>query len=120
MSPTRPRLQPTRRYPRLTLRVEVKLTLADGRELKRVATTLGAGGLFVANDSQFARGTPLRVCFRLPGESTFLRLAARVAWCSETATSEGSCGLGLEFADPEARSQLAAILEDWAKRRETA
>jgi len=114
VSPTRPRPRPQRRYPRLTLRVEVTLE-ADGGERKAVATTLGAGGLYVAGELPLAKGAPLVARFRLPGERGEVRLAARVAWRSRPGCEPG---VGLEFSDPDARAHLAAELEAWALQRE--
>lgn len=127
MSPTRVRPRPQRRYPRLTLRVEVELETAAGRT-RAVATTLGAGGLFVADDAPWFPGTPVTVRFRLPGDTGDadaesggddgeLRLDARVAWSHEAGES-ASPGMGLEFVDADARADLARRLERWAVDRE--
>lgn len=117
MSPQRLRPpRPRRRYPRLTLRVEVELESASGRE-RALATTLGAGGLFVSLDTPWFPGTPAQVRFRLPGSDEWLRFDARVAWSHEPGES-ASPGMGLEFLDPDARAALARRLERWATARE--
>jgi len=121
VSAARVRPRPQRRYPRLTLRVEVELETAAG-SVQAVATTLGAGGLFVALDEPWFPGTPVAVRFRLPGDAgpdTWLHLDARVAW-SHAPGESASPGMGLEFIDPDARADLAARLERWAAARETA
>jgi len=105
-----------RRYPRLTVRVELTLEIA-GREIETLATTLGAGGLFVAGDFELEPGTPLIARFQLPGEPAVLRMAGRVAW---RARDGGDPGLGLEFVDPDARAMLASELESWASARDDA
>ena len=110
--------KPTRRYPRLTLRVEVMIEAPGYRE-SATATTLGAGGLFVATAAPIPRRTPLVVRFRLPGEDSELRFDAHVAWCKD-AGSDGTSGMGLSFDDPDSRAVLAAMLERWAERREAA
>jgi uncharacterized protein (TIGR02266 family) len=112
----RPSAKPTRRYPRLTLRVEVVIEAPGYRE-SATATTLGAGGLFVANAAPIPRRTPLVVRFRLPGEHSELRFDAHVAWCKEPG-SQGTPGMGLSFDDPDSRAVLAALLDRWAERRE--
>jgi uncharacterized protein (TIGR02266 family) len=111
----RPSAKPIRRYPRLTLRVEVVIEAPGYRE-SATATTLGAGGLFVATPTSLRRGTPLVVRFRLPGEDSELRFDAHVAWCKPV--SDGAPGMGLSFDDPDSRAVLAALLERWAERRE--
>jgi uncharacterized protein (TIGR02266 family) len=110
--------KPNRRYPRLTLRVDVELEAPGYREAA-TATTLGAGGLFVATQAPLRRHTPLVVRFCLPGEDSELRLDAHVAWAKDPG-SDGAPGMGLAFDDPESRAALAALLERWAERREAA
>jgi len=104
-----------RRYPRLTLRVDVVIE-ARGASVAATATTLGAGGLFVATTAPLELHAPLVVRFRLPGDDTELRFHAYVAWSRAPAT--GSVGIGIAFDDAGARSDLAARLERWAELRE--
>lgn len=119
MTPTRsPRSRLQRRYPRLTLRVDVRIESPSG-VFAAIATTLGAGGLFVATTSPLAPRTPLVVSFRLPGETIPMHLDAQVAWSAPANGSARTPGMGLEFVDGDARSALAARLEEWAKSRET-
>ena len=106
-----------RRYPRLTLRVEVVLDAASGR-VAATATTLGAGGLFVATLAPLDVHAPLVVRFHLPGDDTELCLRAHVAWIRPT--ESGSAGMGVAFDDANARTDLAARLERWAELREAA
>ena len=112
----RPSAKLARRYPRLTLRVAVEIESLGGRE-SATATTLGAGGLFVATLKPMQRRTPVVVRFCLPGEDSQLRFDAHVAWCKEPG-SDGTPGMGLSFDDPDSRAVLAALLEQWAERRE--
>lgn len=119
MSPTRgPRSRLQRRYPRLTLRVDVRIETPTG-VFAAIATTLGAGGLFVATTSPLAPRTPIVVSFRLPGETIPMHLDAQVAWSAPANGSVRTPGMGLEFVDGDARAALAARLEEWAKSRET-
>ena len=113
MSRASARLRPERRYRRLTLRIDVELETADGRATAAVATTLAAGGLFVATDTPLALGTRLRVRFELPGDDTPLGLDARVVWTERPGPDARTPGMGLEFVDAGARSSLAARLEAW-------
>lgn len=112
----RPRTQ--RRFPRLTVRVDVRLETPQG-PLEATATTLGAGGLFVATTASLAPHTPLQVRFRLPGEEEVLHFDARVVWCAAAEAGAPSAGMGLEFEGDEARTDHAARLEAWATRRES-
>ena len=104
-----------RRYPRLTLRVEVVIETATER-VTRTATTLGAGGLFVATPDPLDTHTPVFVRFHLPGDDAELAFHAHVAW--RRPMSSGASGMGLAFEDPDARADLAARLESWAELRE--
>ena len=106
-----------RRYPRLTLRVDVVIEAASER-MQAVATTLGAGGLFVATRAPLPPRTPLIVWFRLPGDTAELRFQCHVAW-SKTADGAVTPGVGLEFDDPDARAEFAVLLERWVERRES-
>jgi Tfp pilus assembly protein PilZ len=109
--------RPRRRYPRLTLRVEVVLETAAGHSVA-TATTLGAGGLFVATRTPLEVHAPLGVRFHLPGDDTELCLRAHVAWSRPAGSA--SAGLGVSFDDADARADLAARLERWAELREAA
>ena len=118
MSPSRAaRARMQRRYPRLTIRVDVVVETLSG-PVEAVATTLGAGGLFVASDAPLPPRTPLVVRFRLPGEEESLSFDARVAWSAPPGDGLTTPGMGLEFDDLDARAEHAARLERWAARRE--
>lgn len=110
------RPHPKRRYSRLTLRVDVDLETSGGRT-RAVATTLGAGGLFVAVEAPWFPGTPVVVRFALPDSEERLLLRACVAW-SHGPGEGASPGMGLEFVDGAARADLARRLERWAAARE--
>lgn len=112
-----PRARMKRRFPRLTLRVEIEIESLEGCE-NAIATTLGAGGLFIATERPLPAHTPVVVRFRLPGEQERLGFEAHVAWCSAPGPDVASPGMGLEFDDAEARSLHAARLERWAARND--
>ena len=97
--------RPQRRYRRLTVRVLVEYS-SDAGPQTDLATTLGAGGLFVATDAPLGRGTRLHLAFRLPGTATLWKLDGRVVWSSES-------GMGVEFLDRPACARLARALEEW-------
>lgn len=104
------RSRPERRYRRLTLRIEIELETPSGRR-RALATTLGAGGLFVATDTPLDDGERLRVHFRLPDDPDPLCLTARVVWREPPGEDVPTPGMGLEFTDAGARSALAVRLE---------
>jgi len=115
---------PRRRYRRLTLRIEVSYLAEErGEVTSGVATTLGAGGLFVPTEQPLPPGEPLRVRFRLPRGGPELELAARVVWANDAATPgvpPSGRGMGIAFRDPAAQRRLAVALADAADERVTA
>lgn len=104
--------RPIRRHRRCTVRVAVEM-YGDFGSRRALATTLGAGGLFVATAEPLAAGATLAVCFRLPGEAIPRRLAARVAWALSAAQagSGRSPGMGLAFTDAAEVAALAHALD---------
>lgn len=75
-----------------------------------MATTLGAGGLFVQTDRPLPRGTRVSVRFRLVDGGEELVLAARVVFAQEPRHG-ASAGMGLELTDSVAVARLAHALE---------
>jgi uncharacterized protein (TIGR02266 family) len=79
-----------------------------------MATTLGAGGLFIATDEPLDEGETLTVRFRLAGGAPCHEIRARVAWTNHPQGSRpGARGMGIEFTDPKASARLAVELESW-------
>jgi Tfp pilus assembly protein PilZ len=95
----------------MTLRVELEYE-AEGTTRRALATTLGAGGLFVATEEPLEVGTTLLTRFRLAPGSTLHEIAGRVVW-NHTKDDRPSqtCGMGVSFADPANGAVLAAELE---------
>jgi len=123
MSASSPQTRPHRRYRRLTLRLDVSyLAEESGEVASAVATTLGAGGLFIPTEQPLRPGEPLRVRFRLPGGGPDFELAARVVWANHASTPgvpPSGRGMGIAFRDPAAQRRLVAALGDAAARSET-
>lgn len=95
----------------MTLRIEVEYE-AEHETRRAVATTLGAGGLFVATDEPLDEGTSVITRFRLAEGSTLHEIAGRVVWCQRKEDQpERTCGMGIAFADPANGAVLAAELE---------
>lgn len=104
----------------MTLRVELEYD-AEGATHRAVATTLGAGGLFVATDEPLEVGTLLVTRFRVAEGSILHAIAGRVVWthCKEDRPAR-TCGMGVAFADPASGAVLAAELEAIDARRRLA
>lgn len=109
---------PRRRYRRMTVRIHAVFEYA-GAQREAMATTLGAGGLFVATDDPPPCASALRVRFRVPGGDRDYALAARVIWTHRPGDpgSQGH-GMGLAFTNPADVASLAAELERVAARKD--
>lgn len=106
---------PRRKHRRLTLRIDVEVCVGDDR-VNALATTLGAGGLFIATDSPLAPSTPLRVRFRLPGSRQLHDIEAKVVWANDAATAGvplSARGMGVAFTDRDGQAALARALAAW-------
>jgi uncharacterized protein (TIGR02266 family) len=102
----------SRRYRRRTVRVSVEYDGADGPQ-RAVATTLGAGGMFVATEKPLPEQTPLELRFRLEAGGMLHEIEGRVVWANRPGDDRAhSLGMGIEFGNPAARSLLARDLEN--------
>jgi uncharacterized protein (TIGR02266 family) len=103
--------RPTRRYRRRTVRVMVEY-LSDAGLCTDPATTLGAGGLFIETEAPLAEGSALKIRFQLPGSDQSHEIEGRVVWRRRPADVGGhASGMGIEFTDRTASTQLARELE---------
>ena len=109
MSGVRPRAQ--RRYRRRTVRVAVDYHSYMG-STRATATTLGAGGMFIATSEALPRGTRIDVCFSLPDSPDHVyEIPAAVVWSNTLDEGEElALGMGIAFEDPSACATLAAAL----------
>lgn len=95
----------------MTLRIEVAYE-AEGVTRSAVATTLGAGGLFIATEDPLEVGVTLNARFRLAEGSTLHEIAGRVVWNHRKEDRPAQTpGMGVAFADPANGAVLAAELE---------
>lgn len=102
-----------RRFRRLTVRIDVSyLALRGGQVASSIATTLGAGGLFIHTDNPLPRGEALRVRFKLPGTDREHELTAQVVWANGTdaPVPPSGRGMGIAFRDAKAQQRLARDL----------
>lgn len=101
-----------RRHRRRTLRVMVEYSSVEGDRCEP-ATTLGAGGVFIATPEPLLESTELVLRFRLPGSDTLHEILGRVAWSRRTGEHpEHGPGMGIEFIDRDATRRLARELEE--------
>jgi len=101
----------SRRHRRRTVRVQVEYVTAFGRR-SGTATTLGAGGLFVATDEPLDPDSRIALRFRLPGGARLHTLQGRVVWANpRTERETRNAGMGIEFTEPAACVNLARELE---------
>ena len=88
-----PRTETIRRYRRRTVRVAVEYAGTFGRA-RAIATTLGAGGMFIASKDPLPAGTRFTVRFSLPGTHSVHEIPAHVVWSNTSADANGS-GVGM-------------------------
>ncbi len=103
-----------RRYPRMTVRIEVRYQA--GTEIRSdVATTLGAGGVFIATEDPIAMGKSLKLDFRLREGGVGHLIEGRVSWSCRQPVRGGQAGFGVQFTNAPAIAALAKELEDLAR-----
>jgi uncharacterized protein (TIGR02266 family) len=102
----------TRRYRRRTMRVTVEY-LTDAGPCRELATTLGAGGLFIDTEVPSLEASTLKLRFQLPGSEIQHDIEGRVVWTRRATHGNASAaGMGVEFTDRRARAKLAKELRD--------
>jgi type IV pilus assembly protein PilZ len=80
---------------------------------KGLATTLGAGGLFIRTDEPLDAGTRISLRFCLPSSNAPHALEGRVVWANRPRDARPcACGMGIAFADPDHVARLARELDD--------
>jgi uncharacterized protein (TIGR02266 family) len=105
-------IEDTRRFRRRTVRILVDYTTDQGVHCD-YATTLGAGGLFLESELPLARGSGVKMRFRLPGGEQLHEIEGRVAWLrGEAGDGTRAPGMGIQFTDSVAAARLARDLED--------
>lgn len=90
---------------RLSIPIDVRLVLADGKRITGHSRDISTSGLFVLTDATLTVGDELRVELLLPGEEAFTeeehRSRGRVA-------RQADGGYGIELLEPDA-ALLAAL-----------
>lgn len=104
-------MQSKRRYRRRTIRIVVDYLSNDGPH-REIATTLGAGGLFIETDTPPREGSVLKLRFCVTEGAPEHSIEGRVVWSRSVYDDHvGSPGMGIEFTDRRAINKLAAEIE---------
>ncbi len=104
-------MQSKRRYRRRTIRIVVDYVSNAGPR-REIATTLGAGGLFIETDTPPREGTVLKLRFQITEDGMEHQMEGRVVWSRGLHSDHvGSPGMGIEFTDRRAINNLATELE---------
>lgn len=104
-------LRTRRRYRRITLSLDVEYRSEVGAR-KAIATTLGAGGLFIRTEHPLLEGAEIEIGFELPGGTSQHQVRGRVVWSQPPAREAGvTPGMGIAFTDKLAISKLARELD---------
>ena len=104
----------TRRFRRQTVRILVDYQTPEG-VCCDYATTLGAGGLFIATEEPLRPGTVIKTRFRLAGGGSLHEIEGHVVWTlGEDSQRQHTPGMAIQFDDRVATAQLARELGDFA------
>jgi Tfp pilus assembly protein PilZ len=115
---------PTRRHPRVALRVPVDVTTIDPetdrrtgrpcfRECRELSANLSSGGMFIPTLDPPHPGRRLLVRIHAGDGGAPIEALARVAWQKRGTSSAPEAGVGIEFVGPtpSARAAIERILE---------
>ncbi|HZS05632.1 MAG TPA: PilZ domain-containing protein [Blastocatellia bacterium] len=102
-------MEPTRRFPRLTLQTELWLRQQDGEFIRTndKLTVLSEGGCFIETSLRYPVGSTLHLRFKLP------RATAPITCVVVVRNTGGGTGLGVEFTwiSPEDRHQIKSFVD---------
>ena len=103
----------TRRFRRQTVRILVDYHAPDGIRCD-YATTLGAGGLFIATEEPLEIGATIKLRFRLAGGEALHEIEGNVVWIrAEAGEQMHTPGMAVQFTDPIEIARLARELGDF-------
>ena len=108
--------RPVRRFRRRTVRIEVAYQSAEEGPVRELATTLGAGGLFIESEQPLGRNSRIKLAFVLPGRDRQHEIEGCVVWVTHPAKpgeATRTAGMGIQFKNRVAEALLARELEDW-------
>jgi uncharacterized protein (TIGR02266 family) len=110
---------PTRRHPRIALRVPVEVSTIDPetdprtgrpyfRECRELCGNLSSGGMFIASSDPPGPGRRLLLRIHAPDGAPPIEALARVAWRKpEAPVGEEQPGVGVEFLRPSEATRAA-------------
>ncbi len=113
---SRQQKRPVRRFRRRTVRIEVGYQSAEDGPVRELATTLGAGGLFIESEQPLDRNSRIKLAFALPGRNRQHEIEGRVVWVThpaEPGEAPRTPVMGIQFQDRVAEAILALELDDW-------
>ena len=103
----------SRRYRRQTVRIRVDYQGPEAAGCDH-ATTLGAGGLFIATEEPLPVGTRVKTRFRLADDSSLHEIEGVVVWIREQADARlQTAGMAVRFEDALSMARLARELCDF-------
>lgn len=125
---------PTRRHPRIALRVPVEVSTIDPetdprtgrpyfRECRELCGNLSSGGMFIASSDPPGAGRRLLLRIHRPDGEPPIETIARVAWRKpEAPVGPEQPGVGVEFLRPSeaTRAAIERMLDTAATARPTA
>jgi uncharacterized protein (TIGR02266 family) len=110
-----------RRFPRADIMLKVQYRHAKDF-LADYTENISAGGVFIATDEQFEKGTELDFEVSFPGLLDPIPLKGLVKWCRPARSAEEPAGIGIQFEQEQAVSkgplaQLVTKLEHSASAK---
>jgi uncharacterized protein (TIGR02266 family) len=109
-----------RQYPRLDLGLQVKYYDPDGHLCDVIASTVGAGGIFIEQLHPLNEGTEVSLELYLPGSRSIIPTRARVMWVRKGFVQKVSYpGMGLKFVaiSDRDRIELMQFVEKFNQQR---
>jgi uncharacterized protein (TIGR02266 family) len=105
-----------RKFPRADIMLKVRYRHAKDF-LADYTENISAGGVFIATEEQFEKGTELDFEVSFPGLLDPIPLKGMVKWCRPARSAEEPAGIGIQFAAEEAvgkgpLAQLVTRLEE--------
>ena len=102
------KLEHMQRYFRVDIEIPVQLTQGD-RQFHGATVNLSLGGMAIHSETELASGSPMEICFALPGVESPIETKAELAW-----TSPGGLA-GISFVDMHPAVQWE--LHQWLLKR---
>ncbi|MBI3810605.1 MAG: PilZ domain-containing protein [Nitrospirae bacterium] len=109
-----------RQHPRLELGTHIKYFNSEGQLCDAIASSLGAGGLFIDQFSPPPMGTPVRLEIHLPASKNVIKADSKVVWIRKSIVEKIFYpGMGLKFtsiADKD-RAEILQFIKKFNRQR---